>query len=97
MPYTILGDRDWEDYEFSTDICLEGSGWGGVMGRLIGIGSGGGVIRRDTTFDCTPTERPRCSLPTTPRTERRDTTSYQRAGGCPVFSGHASAIGEVLI
>jgi len=42
MPYTILGDRDWKDYEVSAEIMLDAGGWAGVMGRISGTGSGWG-------------------------------------------------------
>ncbi len=42
MPYTIIGDRDWKDYEVSADIYLDGGGWAGVMGRINGTGNGWG-------------------------------------------------------
>jgi galactosylceramidase len=42
MPYTILGDRNWKDYEVIADVCLNDDGWAGVMGRVIGTGSGYG-------------------------------------------------------
>ncbi len=42
MPYTILGDRYWKDYEVSTDVYLNKEGWAGVMGRVIGTGTGYG-------------------------------------------------------
>jgi galactosylceramidase len=44
MPYTIIGDRDWTDYEVSADICLEQSGWAGVMGRVNNVGYGYGCV-----------------------------------------------------
>ena len=42
MPYTILGDRNWKDYEVSADICLDAGGWAGVMGRINNTGNGWG-------------------------------------------------------
>jgi galactosylceramidase len=42
MPYTVLGDRNWKDYEVAADVCLNDDGWAGVMGRVIGTGSGYG-------------------------------------------------------
>ena len=42
MPYTILGDRNWKDYEVSVEVCLNGEGWSGVMGRVTATGSGYG-------------------------------------------------------
>lgn len=42
MPYTIIGDRDWKDYEVAVDLMLDGGGWAGVMGRIGGTGSGWG-------------------------------------------------------
>jgi galactosylceramidase len=40
MPYTVLGDRDWKDYEVSADVCLDNGGWAGVMGRVNNLGNG---------------------------------------------------------
>ena len=34
LPYTVLGDKDWKDYEVSADLCLDKGGWAGVMGRV---------------------------------------------------------------
>jgi galactosylceramidase len=42
MPYTILGDKNWKDYEVSVDLCLDNGGWAGVMGRVSNTGSGYG-------------------------------------------------------
>jgi galactosylceramidase len=42
MPYTILGDRNWKDYDVIADVCLNNDGWAGVMGRVSGTGSGYG-------------------------------------------------------
>ena len=43
MPYTIIGDRDWSDYEVSADILLDNGGWAGVMGRVNEVGTGYGT------------------------------------------------------
>ncbi|MGD1085719.1 MAG: galactosylceramidase [Verrucomicrobiota bacterium] len=40
MPYTVLGDKNWTDYEVSADIRLDNGGWAGVMGRVNNLGSG---------------------------------------------------------
>jgi galactosylceramidase len=42
LPYTIIGDRNWKDYEIAADVCLSNGGWAGVMGRVNGTGSGYG-------------------------------------------------------
>ena len=42
MPYTIVGDQDWKDYEVSADIYLDNGGWAGVMGRVNNVGTGYG-------------------------------------------------------
>jgi galactosylceramidase len=42
MPYTILGDRNWKDYEVSAEVYLNNEGWAGVMGRVISTGTGYG-------------------------------------------------------
>jgi galactosylceramidase len=44
MPYTIIGDRNWSDYEVSADIYLDDGGWAGVMGRVNDTGTGYGCI-----------------------------------------------------
>jgi len=40
MPYTVLGDKSWTDYEVSADLCLDNGGWAGVMGRVNYLGNG---------------------------------------------------------
>jgi galactosylceramidase len=40
MPYTILGDKNWKDYEVSVDVFLDNGGWAGVMGRVSSAFSG---------------------------------------------------------
>ncbi len=36
MPYTIIGDKNWKDYEVSADVyILDKDGWAGIMGRVI--------------------------------------------------------------
>jgi galactosylceramidase len=42
MPYTIIGDEHWQDYEVSADILLDDDGWAGVMGRVHNVGDGYG-------------------------------------------------------
>ena len=44
MPYTILGDEHWQDYEVSADIFLDAGGWAGVMGRINNVGDGYGCV-----------------------------------------------------
>jgi galactosylceramidase len=46
MPYTIIGDEHWQDYEVSADICLDHGGWAGVMGRVNHVGDGYGCAPR---------------------------------------------------
>jgi galactosylceramidase len=43
MPYTIIGDAGWQDYEVSADVLLANGGWAGVMGRIIEVGTGYGT------------------------------------------------------
>ena len=42
MPYTIIGDEHWQDYEVSADVYLDNGGWAGVMGRVNNVGDGYG-------------------------------------------------------
>ncbi|SDU27775.1 galactosylceramidase [Verrucomicrobium sp. GAS474] len=44
LPYTILGDDRWSDYEISADISLGQGESGGVMGRVNHVGTGYGTI-----------------------------------------------------
>ncbi|MGD0390513.1 MAG: galactosylceramidase, partial [Tepidisphaeraceae bacterium] len=40
MPYTIIGDAGWTDYEVSADVFFDDDGWAGVMGRVSNTGNG---------------------------------------------------------
>jgi galactosylceramidase len=40
MPYTVIGDGQWTDYEVSADISFDSGGWAGVMGRVSNTGNG---------------------------------------------------------
>jgi galactosylceramidase len=42
LPYTIIGDRFWSDYDVSADVYLDDGGWAGVMGRVNDTGTGYG-------------------------------------------------------
>jgi galactosylceramidase len=44
QPYTIIGDRDWSNYEISADVWLNPGDTAGVMGRINHVGTGYGVI-----------------------------------------------------
>jgi galactosylceramidase len=44
MPYTIIGDDSWQDYEVSADIFLDDGGAAGVMGRINNVGTGYGCV-----------------------------------------------------
>ena len=40
MPYTILGDDQWKDYEVSADVYLNPGDSVGMMGRIVDVGAG---------------------------------------------------------
>lgn len=44
MPYTILGDDQWRDYQVSADVYLNPGDSAGIMGRINDVGSGYGAI-----------------------------------------------------
>lgn len=44
LPYTIVGEDQWQDYEVSADIYLNKGDSAGVMGRINDVGSGWGSI-----------------------------------------------------
>jgi galactosylceramidase len=43
MPYTIIGDSAWTNYEVSVDVYIENEGSAGVMGRINATGTGYGT------------------------------------------------------
>jgi galactosylceramidase len=44
LPYTIVGDDQWQDYEVSVDVYLNPGESAAVMGRVNDVGSGYGFI-----------------------------------------------------
>ena len=46
MPYTILGDEGWQDYEVSADVYLDQAEFAAVMGRINHVGTGYGSVPR---------------------------------------------------
>jgi galactosylceramidase len=44
MPYTIIGDEHWQDYEVSAEVYLDNGGSAGVMGRVNNVGYGYGCV-----------------------------------------------------
>ncbi len=44
MPYTIIGDGQWQDYEVSADVYLNAGESGAVMGRINDVGTGYGFL-----------------------------------------------------
>ena len=44
LPYTILGDDNWQNYEVSADVYLNRGDSAGIMGRINHVGTGYGSI-----------------------------------------------------
>jgi galactosylceramidase len=44
LPYTILGDKDWDDYEVGCDVWMSPGDTAAVMGRVNHVGTGWGFI-----------------------------------------------------
>lgn len=44
LPYTILGDGQWQDYEVSSDVYLNHGDSAAIMGRVNNVGTGYGFI-----------------------------------------------------
>lgn len=53
LPYTILGDRDWSDYEVSCDVWLGAGETAAVMGRVNHVGTGWGFIPKGYFLELT--------------------------------------------
>ena len=51
MPYTILGDQNWKDYEVAADVYLPDGGWAGVLGRVNNVGNGYGCVPKGSYLD----------------------------------------------
>lgn len=45
-PFTIIGSKNWTNYEVSADVFFDGGGWASVMGRLNGTLGGYGAYPR---------------------------------------------------
>jgi len=60
LPYTILGDDKWQNYEVSADIYLKAGDSAGVMGRINHVGTGYGFIPKGYYLQITSDGR--CSL-----------------------------------
>lgn len=78
MPYTILGDKDWKDYEVSADISLLNDGWAGVMGRVEGTGSGYGC--KPDGYYLNLTADGTCSLYVITQQEKNETGTLLASG-----------------
>ena len=42
MPYSLIGDDTWTNYDVSVDVYFDGGGWASVMGRVPTTGGGYG-------------------------------------------------------
>lgn len=51
LPYTILGDERWGDYEVEADVWLHAGEAAGVMGRVNHVGTGYGIIPKGYYFE----------------------------------------------
>jgi galactosylceramidase len=51
LPYTILGDERWTDYEAGVDVYLNPGDTAGVMGRINHVGTGYGFIPKGYVFE----------------------------------------------
>jgi galactosylceramidase len=86
MPYTILGDEHWHDYEVSADIYLEGDGWAGVMGRINDVGSGYGCVPKGYYFRLAANGE--CALYATTRSKAETDGILLAAGTAPNIAIH---------
>jgi len=86
MPYTILGDRNWKDYEISSDVYLNKEGWAGVMGHINSTGTGYGC--KPNGYYLSMSEDGTCSLYISKQDEKIE------LGGTLIASGKASNISE---
>jgi galactosylceramidase len=83
MPYTIIGDRNWKDYEVSADVYLDNGGWAGVMGRVNNVGTGYGCVPKGYYLQLSVNGR--CALYAT-------TQARNEAAGNQIATGTAANI-----
>jgi galactosylceramidase len=60
LPYTILGDPNWSDYEVTADVLIENYGTAGLMGRVNATGEGYGS--KPNAYYLTMSSRGVCAL-----------------------------------
>jgi galactosylceramidase len=84
MPYTILGDDSWQDYEVSADIYLDNGGAAGVMGRITNVGTGYGCVPKGYYFNVGADGT--CSLFISTQKKNEDAGDKLAAGTIPDFS-----------
>ena len=49
IPYSVIGDASWTDYDVSVDVYFDNGGWAAVMGRIPGIQGKGYYLRLAST------------------------------------------------
>jgi galactosylceramidase len=60
MPYTVLGDEQWKDYEVSADVYLNPGDTAGVMGRISSTGTNSRNVPNG--YSLTLDDKGRCEL-----------------------------------
>jgi galactosylceramidase len=84
MPYTILGDASWQNYEVSGDIYLDNGGAAGVMGRINNVGTGYGCVPKGYYLNITTDGK--CSLFISTQKENEPIGIKLAAAAIPKFS-----------
>jgi galactosylceramidase len=49
IPYSVIGDAGWTDYDVSVDVYFDNGGWAAVMGRIPGIQGKGYYLKLAST------------------------------------------------
>jgi galactosylceramidase len=84
LPYTIIGNEHWHDYEVSADVLLDNGGWAGVMGRVNNVGWGWGSVPKG--YYLRLSEDGRCALLASTQEKRQEAGTELAAGAVPNFS-----------
>jgi galactosylceramidase len=77
MPYTIIGERNWKDYEVSAEVSLN-DGWAGIMGRITSTGTGYGC--KPSGYYMSLSADGTCSLYVSKQDEKNETGTLLASG-----------------
>ncbi len=86
MPYAILGNPNWKNYDVSANVYRDKNGWVGIMGRVTSTGSGYGC--KPNGYYMTLSANGTCSLYVSNEKEKSKTGRLIAKGRAPNFKAN---------